>query len=371
MRIVDAPYGAGGPARLVVSGVADLDGLRAAWAPSGATVERRGDRLHATSTVVALKRAAGRGLPGPQAGALIAAAESAAAARGAPVGAWRVARGTIDLSRTIVMGVLNVTPDSFSDGGAVYPDDHPDAAIRAGRQLAAHGARIVDVGGESTRPGSTEVPVDEELRRVVPVVEALAAEGITVSIDTRKAAVAHAALAAGAAIVNDVSGGHDLDLLAAAAGTGAGYVLMHSRATPDVMQRHTDYDDVVAHVYEYLEQGLRRCAVGGVARDRVVVDPGIGFAKTTGQNLRLLASLGQLRGLGRPVLLGVSRKRFIGRVLGVENPGDRLEGSLACAALACRDGVAVLRVHDVAATLRVARMTEAVMRAEAGGDGLP
>lgn len=369
VRIVDPPAAPTGPARLVVSGVRDLEALRSAWAPSGANITQVGGRLHALSTVSALVRAAGRGLPEGVARALVAAAKGALAASQAPGTAWRTATRPLSLERTAVMGVLNVTPDSFSDGGRLYPDDHPRAAVEHARRLVTEGAVVVDVGGESTRPGSQTVSVDEEVRRVLPVVERLVAEGVTVSIDTTKAAVAQAALRAGAGIVNDVSGGRDLALLAAAAESGAGYVLMHSRSTPAEMQHHTDYDDIVAEVYEYLEQGVRRCAAAGMSLGQIAIDPGIGFAKTADQNLQLLAALEQFRGIGRPVLLGVSRKSFIGSVLGADDPADRLEGSLACAALACRAGVAVLRVHDVAATVRVARMTEAVMRAGTGPPG--
>jgi dihydropteroate synthase len=263
------------------------------------------------------------------------------------------------------MGIVNVTPDSFSDGGLLYPRGHPAAAVAHARRLVDEGADLLDIGGESTRPGSDPVDETEELRRVLPVLEQLAASGpVVLSIDTTKAAVARAAVAAGARIVNDVSGGRSRELLQAVADTGAAYVLMHTRGTPKDMQRHAGYADVVAEVYEYLAEGLRRCAAAGIDEEAVIIDPGLGFAKTAEHNLALLRALRQFRSLGRPVLVGASRKSFLGRVLDEAAADDRLEGSLAAAAAAVAAGGAVLRVHDVAGTVRVARVTRAIVTGE-------
>jgi dihydropteroate synthase len=254
------------------------------------------------------------------------------------------------------MGVLNVTSDSFSDGG-LYVDR--EAAVRRGRQMVAEGADIVDIGGESTRPGASAVPPDEELHRVLPVVEALSGE-VRVSIDTTKASVARAALAAGASLLNDVSS----SLAAVAAEHGAGFVAMHRRGMPTDMQLNPHYDDVVGEVRRYLERCVTQARAAGVTE--VYIDPGIGFGKSVRHNLQLLAALPQLVATGVPVLVGTSRKAFIGH-LGVggspdgrvgEVPplgtDDRLEGSLATAVWAMACGVAVVRVHDVAATVQAA-----------------
>lgn len=264
-----------------------------------------------------------------------------------------------------VMAVVNVTPDSFSDGGRLYPDHHPDAAVVRARRLAAEGAAVLDVGGESSRPGAEPVSVDEELRRVMPVIAGLSDSGTVVSVDTTKAEVARAAIAAGAAIVNDVSGGRDPQLLEAVAESGAAYVLMHMRGTPADMQSRTQYDDVVAEVCGFLADGLDRCQRAGIPHERVVIDPGLGFAKTADHNLRLLARVRRLRELGRPVLIGASRKSFLGAILSGTGTDDRLEGSLACAAIAVAEGAAMLRVHDVAATVRTAATVHAIVAAGA------
>ncbi len=271
VRVVEAGLGPAGQVSLVVSGLADSDRLRGAWASSGATVERQGEgRLFATSTVDALVRAAGRALPEAQGRALEAAARRAVAAWTTPSSSLSVGSEVLDLSAPMVMGVLNVTPDSFADGGRLYPDDHPAAAIAAGQRLCAQGAGIVDVGGESTRPGSQPVGLEEELRRTLPVVLRLAADGRRVSIDTTKPEVARRAVEAGAVLVNDVSGGRDPALLDVVADTGVGYVLMHTRGTPADMGARTDYGDVVAEVYEFLAEGIARCRRdrGGAHRRR-------------------------------------------------------------------------------------------------------
>jgi len=253
---------------------------------------------------------------------------------------------------TRVMGVLNVTPDSFSDGGRWLD---PEAAVAHGREMAADGADIIDVGGESTRPGALPVSEAEELRRVLPVVEALADEGLTVSIDTRKASVARAAVAAGASIINDVSS----ELWPVAAETGAGWVAMHMPADPEVMQDHAHYDDVVAEVRAYLVQRAGEAVRAGV--ERVWIDPGIGFGKTAVHNLSLLRHLDELVGTGFPVLVGTSRKSFLGR-LAPDADGapsvasDRLEGTVATTTWAVTRGADVVRVHDVRPVSQAVRL---------------
>lgn len=256
------------------------------------------------------------------------------------------------------MGVLNVTCDSFSDGG-LYMDY--EAAVRRGRQMVAEGVDVVDVGGESTRPGASAVAPDEELRRVVPVIEALAGE-VRVSIDTAKASVAHAALAAGATLLNDVSS----SLAAVAAEHGAGFVAMHCKGTPADMQLDPRYDDVVGEVRQFLERCVTNARAAGVTE--VYIDPGIGFGKSVRHNLQLLAALPELVATGVPVLVGTSRKSFIGHLGAGGSPDgrvgevpplgahDRLDGSLASAVWAMACGAAVVRVHDVAATVQAARL---------------
>ncbi|MGH9182873.1 MAG: dihydropteroate synthase [Acidimicrobiales bacterium] len=244
------------------------------------------------------------------------------------------------------MGVLNVTPDSFSDGGR-YLD--PEAAVRRGLEMAAEGADVVDVGGESTRPGAEPVGEAEERRRVLPVVEVLAPR-VRVSIDTRKAAVAEAALAAGATLVNDVSA----SLWPVAAAGGAGWVAMHMRGDPRTMQDDPRYHDVVGEVRAFLVAAAEAALAAGVTE--VWVDPGIGFGKTTAHNLALLGRLAELARAGHPVLVGVSRKRFLGELTGGAPVGDRLEASVAAAVWAVTAGADMVRVHDVAATVQAVNL---------------
>ncbi len=258
--------------------------------------------------------------------------------------------------RPLLMGIVNVTPDSFSDGGR-FAGSHE--AIARARALAAAGAAILDIGGESTRPGAEPVPVEEELARVLPVVEALAAEGYLISIDTRKSVVAKAALAAGAAIVNDVSAGrYDPEMAAVVAEAQAPVILMHARGDPRTMQDDPRYDDVAVEVFRELAACIRRFVEAGVSAHNIVIDPGIGFGKRLADNLALIRDIGALHALGKPVLLGASRKSFIRALGGAERASERLGGSLAAALVAAQAGAAVLRVHDVAATgeaLAVAR----------------
>jgi dihydropteroate synthase len=259
------------------------------------------------------------------------------------------------------MGIVNVTPDSFSDGGIL---SDAEAAVKHGLRLLEEGADLVDVGGESTRPGSDPVDAAEELARVIPVVEGLRREApeALLSVDTRKAEVALAAVAAGADVVNDVGAGADLGMFDAVASTGAGLVLMHMRGEPKTMQEDPTYDDVVAEVHAFLVARIQAAVAAGIARDRLCVDPGIGFGKTTAHNLAVLGAIGTFHDLGVPILVGASRKRFLGELSGTEDPGDRLEGSLAAAAWCATQGVEIVRVHDVGPTVRALRVVEAIDR---------
>jgi len=258
-----------------------------------------------------------------------------------------------------LMGVVNVTPDSFSDGG-LYLD--PGRAVERGRELAAQGAAILDVGGESTRPGAAEVPLAEELRRTEPVVAGLVGGGARISIDTSKVAVAEAALDAGATIVNDVTALRaEPDIAALCADRGAGLVLMHMQGTPRTMQEDPRYGDVVEDVKAFLSERIEAATAAGVAEDGIWVDPGIGFGKTLEHNLDLLRRLGELRSLGRPLVVGTSRKSFIAKIDG-SPVGERLGGTIATGLLAWRNGADVLRVHDVAAMADALRVADAVVR---------
>ena len=262
--------------------------------------------------------------------------------------------------RPLVMGIVNVTPDSFSDGGRFFD---PAAAVDHGLRMVAEGADILDVGGESTRPGAEPVPAAEELRRVLPVVRELANRaGVPVSVDTSKAGVAAACLDAGAAIVNDVTGLADPAMVRACAAAGAGVVVMHMRGTPQTMQQNPEYADVSAEVGDYLAGRLDALEAAGLPRERVALDPGIGFGKTLDHTLQQLARLGEYRRFDRPVLLGLSRKGFLGQITGRERP-DRLAGTLAVNCFAVAAGAAhVLRVHDVAAHRDAALLHEAIAR---------
>ncbi|MFJ5042261.1 dihydropteroate synthase [Streptomyces parvulus] len=266
--------------------------------------------------------------------------------------------------RCAVMGVVNVTPDSFSDGGRFFDTT---AAIKHGLHLVAEGADLVDVGGESTRPGATRVDEDEELRRVVPVVRGLASEGVTVSVDTMRASVAARALAAGAALVNDVSGGlADPRMIPAVADTGAPFVVMHWRGLLEGGNVKGEYADVVTEVGDELRTRVDAVLEGGIAPDRVVVDPGLGFSKNADHDLTLLAHLDRLLGLGHPLLVAASRKRFLGRVLAADPDAappparERDAATAAVSALAAHAGAWAVRVHEVRATADAVRVARAV-----------
>ena len=266
----------------------------------------------------------------------------------------------LPLDRVAVMGVLNVTPDSFSDGG-LWLD--PTAAVDHARAMVAEGAAIIDVGGESTRPGAEPVEEAEELRRVIPVIEAIAGDGVIVSIDTRKNAVARAALDAGALVINDTTGEADeraMDELAAS--TGAGIIVMHSRGIPTTMRTLNVYKDVVDDVRSFLQRRARELEDVGVAHEAIALDPGFGFAKDPRQNLLLLQRLDEMTSLGYPILAGTSRKSFIGWVLDLPEH-ERLEGTSATVAWAVWMGARIVRVHDVLAATRTAAMVEAIVDA--------
>lgn len=273
---------------------------------------------------------------------------------------------TLRLDRPRVMGIVNVTPDSFSDGGA---HDTVDAAIAHGLRLVDDGADVLDIGGESTRPGASEVPVDEELRRVVPVIEGLAARtSLPISVDTSKPEVMRAAVSAGAGLINDVYGLRRDGALDTAAALGVPVVLMHMRGEPRGMQEAPDYDDVVGEVHRFLAERVFTAEMAGIARRHIVIDPGFGFGKTTAHNLALLAQLARFVELGVPVLAGLSRKRSIGELTGREAPGGRVAGSVAAHLIAAQRGARILRVHDVAETvdaLKVLTAVEAVPRVRA------
>jgi dihydropteroate synthase len=270
----------------------------------------------------------------------------------------------LDLTEPCVMGVLNVTPDSFSDGGR-----HADAAaaIEHGVAMAAEGAAIIDVGGESTRPGAADVRVQEELERVVPVIEALVRRvRVPVSVDTSKPEVMRAALAAGASLVNDVKALAAPGALEAVAGSRAAVCLMHMQGEPRTMQAAPSYTDVVGEVRQFLADRVLACVAAGIGRERICVDPGIGFGKRPEHNLALLASIDRLAEPDRPVLVGVSRKSLVGIITG-RPPEGRLAGSVAFAALAVMGGAAIIRAHDVAETVDAVKVASALKRAAAGG----
>ena len=257
------------------------------------------------------------------------------------------------------MGVLNVTPDSFSDGGRYSSFE---AAIAHGVEMAASGADIIDVGGESTRPGADPVPTEDELARVVPVVAKLVEQGVAVSIDTAKPVVAAAAIEAGAMVVNDVTGLRDGEMVDLVAGHGSGVVIMHMQGEPRTMQKSPEYEDVVGEVRDFLIERAVQAEENGVRRDRIAIDPGIGFGKTFQHNLQLLRNLDRLVETGYPVLLGASRKAFLGRILGGNVPApERDPATGATVALAVEQGVAIVRVHNVAMGAQTARTVEAIV----------
>ena len=269
---------------------------------------------------------------------------------------WRCrGREIVCGQKTLIMGILNATPDSFSDGGKFQT---LELAVARGLQMAAEGADIIDIGGESTRPGAQPVSAEEEIRRTIPLIAELQKQPrCLISIDTRKADVARAAVAAGADIINDVSALADPGMAAVAAETGAGLVLMHMLGTPETMQNNPQYADVVSDVRNFLEERIAFAVARGVALEQITLDPGIGFGKADEHNLALLKGIPVLTALGRPVLIGASRKGFIGRMLGGK-PDERLAGSLAVAGFAVLRGAHILRVHDVKESCDAARLVD-------------
>jgi dihydropteroate synthase len=366
-----------GPVRVTVSRLASPQAVADALASAGGRTVVDGDRLTAVTTPTRLVDAVGRSLGRADAEALDVVLREAIVAWHAPPPDLRAGGITLRCSqRPLVMGIVNVTPDSFSDGGRFYDGGHPETALTHARSLVAAGADLIDVGGESTRPGAEPVGLDEELARVVPVVGPLADQGVVVSVDTSKAEVARAAVEEGACIVNDVTAGRgDGSMLPEVASLRAGYIVMHMRGEPRTMQRDPRYEDVVAEVFEFLAEAAQAAVAAGIQPERIAIDPGIGFGKSLEHNVSLLRRLRELTSLGRPVLLGASRKSFIGRVGGGEETDDRLSGSLAAAVIGVMNGAAIVRVHDVAATTRALALADAVAGpsrdaddAQTGGD---
>jgi dihydropteroate synthase len=275
---------------------------------------------------------------------------------------WQIRNHTLDVSkRCLVMGVLNVTPDSFSDGGLWHDSD---AAVRHGLEMEEAGADILDIGGESTRPGATPVSLEEELRRVLPVIESLAKKtSALLSIDTQKPEVAEAALGAGASIVNDIGGLRHPKMRELLRRSRAGAVAMHMRETPATMQRAPEYTNVCEEVSQFLSETLSLCQEDGVSLEQIVIDPGIGFGKTVAHNLSLLKELASFHSLERPILLGISRKSFLGALQNSASMEDRLWPTVALSCYARSLGVAILRVHDVAANCEAIRSTETLLEA--------
>ena len=274
---------------------------------------------------------------------------------------WQVGGKVIDLTqRALLMGVLNVTPDSFSDGGEFFATE---AAVKHGLAMAESGADIIDVGGESTRPGATPVSPNEEMERVLPVIEQLAqAISIPISIDTSKEAVARAAIDRGATIINDITGGRgDAEMFALAAEKQVALILMHMQGTPETMQLAPSYDDVVSEVAEFFRQRYAAAVRSGIDSMCIAFDPGIGFGKTVAHNLELLANLPRLRVENRPLVVGVSRKSFLGKIS--DAPADRASATVALTAVLRERGAHVLRVHDVAPNINALRTTEALLAA--------
>lgn len=274
---------------------------------------------------------------------------------------WRCRGRVFDFARgPLIMGIVNVTPDSFSDGGRYLK---PAAAVARIRELTALGADLIDLGAESTRPGSAHVAADEQLRRLMPVLEEIGTDtALCISVDTTNAAVAERALAAGAQIVNDVTGLSDPAMAGVVAHSGAGLVVMHMQGTPATMQRRPVYDDVVREVRDHLAGCCARARAAGVAQDALAIDPGIGFGKAIAHNYELLARLEELGEIGRPVLVGVSRKSFLGRELDLA-ADQRLEGGLAATAIAVFHGASIVRTHDITQTIRAVRIAAATRAA--------
>lgn len=274
---------------------------------------------------------------------------------------WLTSRREFSLERPLIMGILNLTPDSFSDGGRFFD---PERAVEHALQMEAEGADIIDIGGESTRPGAPPVQAAEESARIIPVIELLSKKlRCAISVDTWKSTVAERALCAGAEIINDISGfNFDPQMAAVVARSGAAAVLMHTRGTPDEMQKDTGYADLMGEIMEGLQGSLSQALQAGVEHDRIAIDPGIGFAKNAAGNLEVLRRLRELTGMGLPILSGTSRKSFIGKILGRESTSERLFGTAATVALSVANGAHILRVHDVRAMRDVADLSHAILQ---------
>ncbi|MEC4986025.1 MAG: dihydropteroate synthase, partial [Oscillatoria sp. PMC 1076.18] len=263
--------------------------------------------------------------------------------------------------RSYLMGILNVTPDSFSDGGEF---NNCDAALAQGVDIVKSGGDIIDVGGQSTRPGAAQISLAEEIERVLPIIQALRKQLDTpISIDTTRAEVAKAAVEAGADIVNDISGAtFDEKMLSVVAELGVPIILMHIRGNPETMQKLTDYQDLVGEIYQFFESRIAAAVEAGIARSHIIIDPGIGFAKNYEQNLELMRRLSEFRSLNTPILIGVSRKSFIGHILHKSNPKERIWGTAAACSAAIASGADIIRVHDVPQMYDVCRVTDAIWR---------
>jgi len=281
-----------------------------------------------------------------------------------PISSWQAGEHVFDLSRPLIMGVLNVTPDSFSDGGRYF---EPGEALARAERMFVEGADIVDVGGESTRPGAAEISCEEELRRVGPVVEAMAARGFPLSVDTSRPEVMRAVIGMGAAVINDVRGLRLPGALDAVAGSGVGVCIMHMQGTPATMQVAPVYVDVLAEVSAFLRERALACEAAGIERGRIVLDPGFGFGKTPVHNLRLLRQLADIARMGWPVLAGLSRKSLLGHIVG-RPVTDRQSASVTAALIAVERGASVVRVHDIAATRDALLLWSVVNEKELGFD---
>jgi dihydropteroate synthase len=291
---------------------------------------------------------------------LAAELDALLARAGAAPASWKTSRRMLPLRRPLIMGILNLTPDSFSDGGRFNAGER---AIDRALLMESEGADIIDIGGESSRPGSAPVSMNEELDRIIPVIERLAGSlSCAISVDTWKSGVAARALSAGAEIINDISGfNFDPQMAPVVAASGAGVVLMHTRGAPDTMQMDTSYDDLMSEITAGLRASVLRAHETGIPDECIAIDPGIGFGKNAAGNLEIVRRLAELSGFGLPILVGPSRKGFIGKILGRDHPDDRLFGTAAVVALSVTHGASILRVHDVGAMRDVAVMAHAIM----------
>lgn len=264
-------------------------------------------------------------------------------------------------SKTYIMGILNVTPDSFSDGGEF---NRPNFALAQAQKTILNGVDIIDIGGQSTRPGAAQISLEEELNRVIPIIKSIRQqENIPISIDTTRAEVAETAIALGADIINDISGGtYDLKMLATAAKLEVPIILMHIKGTPETMQSLTDYRDLITEITAFFQQQINKAIAFGIKPENIIIDPGIGFAKNAEQNIQLLQQLSEFKSLNKPLLIGVSRKSFIGKIIGQDDPKKRILGTAAACCGAIANGADLIRVHDVPEMYDVARVADAIWR---------